>query len=67
MHQKLKLGPTKRQLLVDQLKSDVELLMSLSIMDYSLLTGFHYLKRGNSENLRDNYLSVFEVLMFSFA
>jgi 1-phosphatidylinositol-4-phosphate 5-kinase len=29
-------------------------------MDYSLLTGIHYLKRGNSENIRDQFLSVFE-------
>lgn len=59
-HKILQLGPAKRKLIVEQLKSDVEFLMSLNIMDYSLLTGIHHLRRGNSENIRDKSLSVFE-------
>ncbi len=60
MHRHLHLGPEKRTLLTEQLKKDVAFLMKMNIMDYSLLTGIHYLKRGNSENIRDKSLSVFE-------
>ncbi|KAI3644450.1 hypothetical protein MP228_010614 [Amoeboaphelidium protococcarum] len=60
MKKRLALGPEKKDLFVTQLQKDVTLLVSLNIMDYSLLTGIHYLKRGNSENIRDQFLSVFE-------
>lgn len=59
---RLELGPLKHKLLMDQLKSDVEFLTKMRIMDYSLLTGIHFMRRGNSENIRDKSLSVFEVL-----
>lgn len=62
MERQLKLGPEKSQMLSTQLESDVALLRRLNIMDYSLLLGIHYLKRGNSENIRDTLLSVFEVV-----
>ncbi|ORX96568.1 SAICAR synthase-like protein [Basidiobolus meristosporus CBS 931.73] len=57
---KLELGPRRRQLFVDQMLSDVELLKQLNIMDYSLLVGLHDLMRGNRDNIRDNTLSVFK-------
>jgi 1-phosphatidylinositol-4-phosphate 5-kinase len=53
-------GPRKRNLLLSQLKKDVELLSSLNIMDYSLLVGVHDVSRGNSENIRGNTLSVYQ-------
>lgn len=60
MKRKLKLGPQKAKILLDQLDRDSDLLMDLNIMDYSLLVGIHSLKKGNSENLREHSLSVFE-------
>ncbi|KAK9763820.1 Phosphatidylinositol-4-phosphate 5-kinase [Basidiobolus ranarum] len=57
---KLELGPNRRQIFVDQMISDVELLKKLNIMDYSLLVGLHDLMRGNRDNIRDNTLSVFK-------
>lgn len=56
----LLLGPEKSKLFGDQLQNDVDFLMKMNIMDYSLLLGIHYLERGNSENIRDIHLSVFE-------
>ncbi|KAG5363127.1 Phosphatidylinositol 4-phosphate 5-kinase its3 [Yarrowia sp. B02] len=58
--QTINLGPTKREQFLKQLQVDVELLKRLNIMDYSLLIGIHDLKRGNTEGLRDNLLSVFQ-------
>lgn len=58
--QTINLGPTKRDQFLKQLQVDVELLKRLNIMDYSLLIGIHDLKRGNTEGLRDNLLSVFQ-------
>lgn len=45
----LKLGPTKGQLLVEQLQRDVALLKRLNIMDYSLLIGIHNKKSGKPD------------------
>ena len=56
----LELGPRKKELLLTQLKKDVELLSSLNIMDYSLLLGIHYISRGNAENIRSTTLSVYQ-------
>jgi len=53
-------GPRKKNLLLSQLKKDVDLLSSLNIMDYSLLVGIHDLSRGNSENIRGTMLSVYQ-------
>ena len=60
----LEFGPHKRQLFEDQLKRDVVLLQRLQIMDYSLLVGIHDMNRGNSENLRDGLLTVFQVCTY---
>ena len=57
---RLELGPRKKELLLTQLKKDVELLASLNIMDYSLLLGIHYVQRGNAENIRSTTLSVYQ-------
>lgn len=56
----LELGPRKKELLLTQLRKDVELLSSLNIMDYSLLLGIHYVSRGNAENIRSSTLSVYQ-------
>jgi 1-phosphatidylinositol-4-phosphate 5-kinase len=56
----LELGPRKKELLLTQLRKDVELLSALNIMDYSLLLGIHYVSRGNAEGIRSKTLSVYE-------
>lgn len=59
-NEQIKLGPVKRERFLKQLETDVQLLKRLNVMDYSLLIGIHDLRKGNSENIRDNTLSVFE-------
>lgn len=54
----LELGPEKKALFAAQLASDVALLKKLRIMDYSLLIGLHDMRRGNSENLRQEKLQI---------
>ena len=56
----LEFGPRKKELLLTQLKKDVEFLASLNIMDYSLLLGIHYTSRGNAENIRGTTLNVYK-------
>ncbi|KAJ3326888.1 Phosphatidylinositol-4-phosphate 5-kinase [Blyttiomyces sp. JEL0837] len=57
---KLHLGPRKREVFVQQMERDVEFLVSMKIMDYSLLIGCHDLVKGNKDNIRDSTLAVFE-------
>ncbi|KAJ3090041.1 Phosphatidylinositol-4-phosphate 5-kinase [Quaeritorhiza haematococci] len=58
--QELCLGPEKRGLFVKQMEKDVEFLVKMKIMDYSLLVGIHDAKRGNADKVRDHTLSVLE-------
>lgn len=60
-HKQLELGPEKRAFLTEQLRSDLELLKKVHVMDYSLLVGIHNMQRGNRDNLRSNTLKVFSV------
>lgn len=60
-HRQFWLGPEKKVLFEEQLRRDTELLQRLGIMDYSLLTGIHNLFKGNSEGLREDKLTVFQV------
>lgn len=59
-NREIELGPEKRTLFEHQLKKDVELLQRLNIMDYSLLIGLHDMSKGNSQNLRQDKLQVFQ-------
>ena len=45
----------------EQLKSDTAFMQLLGIMDYSLLVGVHDGRRGNSEKIRENALTMFNV------
>eukprot|EP00834_Sanchytrium_tribonematis_P008958 NODE_1317_length_1360_cov_0.987312.p1 type:complete len:407 gc:universal NODE_1317_length_1360_cov_0.987312:1338-118(-) len=56
----LELGPKKRSWLFKQIEIDVEILMKLEIMDYSLLIGVHNIRRGNIDHLRESMLKVLE-------
>lgn len=57
---KLKLGPEKATLLMNQLIADCSFLSKMRIMDYSLLTGIHYISRGNLDRIRDRSMMVYE-------
>ncbi|KAI5953260.1 MSS4 [Candida jiufengensis] len=57
--EKIKFGPDKRKLFLDQLKKDVEFLKKVNVMDYSLLLGIHDVKKGNYDDLGTK-LSVYE-------
>ena len=57
---KLKLGPVRRELFMQQLGVDISFLANHDIMDYSLLVGIHDKLKGNSEGNRGEHLSVFE-------
>ncbi|KAK0549738.1 Phosphatidylinositol-4-phosphate 5-kinase [Tilletia horrida] len=59
-NREIQLGPEKFALFKAQLQSDVALLARLNIMDYSLLIGLHDMRRGNTENLRQDALQVFQ-------
>ncbi|KAI8801365.1 hypothetical protein BJ742DRAFT_744620 [Cladochytrium replicatum] len=59
-HRKMILGPTKKNILTEQMRADVDFLVKHSIMDYSLLIGVHDVQLGNKKNIRDNTLAVFE-------
>lgn len=56
----LEFGPRKKELLLTQLNKDITFLSSLSVMDYSLLLGIHYVSRGNAENIRSTTLSIYQ-------
>ncbi|ORX45168.1 SAICAR synthase-like protein [Piromyces finnis] len=60
LRRRIKLGPEKRKIFIEQIEKDADLLAKLNIMDYSLLIGFHNLSKGNQENIRDKTLSIFE-------
>jgi len=57
---KLKLGPEKATLLMNQLKADCTFLAKMRIMDYSLLAGIHYVSRGNMDNIHDRSVMMYE-------
>ncbi|KAF2150006.1 SAICAR synthase-like protein [Myriangium duriaei CBS 260.36] len=56
----LEFGPIKGDKLKSQMERDVHFLQKLKIMDYSLLVGIHDLRRGNTLNLRNKTLKVFQ-------
>ncbi|OMH80111.1 Phosphatidylinositol 4-phosphate 5-kinase its3 [Zancudomyces culisetae] len=58
---KLEMGPACREKFTKQLAADVELLVQLNIMDYSLLVGVHYLNsEEQSEFVTERRLRMFD-------
>lgn len=57
--QKIKFGPEKRKLFLEQLERDVLLLKKINVMDYSLLLGVHDVKTGNTKETMQR-LSIFD-------
>ncbi|KAI8344703.1 hypothetical protein BC941DRAFT_478268 [Chlamydoabsidia padenii] len=57
---KLELGPEKRHLFLTQLEKDIDVLVKLNIMDYSLLIGIHGIEKGTEERFRDQHLQLIE-------
>ncbi|KAI9485326.1 MAG: hypothetical protein EXX96DRAFT_544735 [Benjaminiella poitrasii] len=55
-NQQIELGPTKRDLLMQQIKIDVDFLKTHNIMDYSLFVGIHDLMRGNRDGLKSLHM-----------
>ena len=56
----LEFGGQMKEVFVEQMRRDVELLERLHIMDYSLLVGIHNLGKGNQENVREKTLRVYQ-------
>ena len=57
---RLKLGPVKSSILMNQLKADCLFLNKVHVMDYSLLVGIHFLLKGNSDHIFNKSMSVVE-------
>lgn len=57
---RLRLGPVKANILMNQLKSDCVFLAKMDVMDYSLLIGMHFLARGNREHIFERGMNVIE-------
>ncbi|OBA23498.1 phosphatidylinositol-4-phosphate 5-kinase [Metschnikowia bicuspidata var. bicuspidata NRRL YB-4993] len=55
---RIKFGPEKKRIFLEQLEADVKLLKKINVMDYSLLLGIHDVKKGNSETVAK--LTVFD-------
>ena len=53
-NERIKFGPVKKRIFLQQLKADVDLLAKLNIMDYSLLLGIHDMTKTTNNFLYDN-------------
>ncbi|KAI8096246.1 uncharacterized protein BX664DRAFT_291004 [Halteromyces radiatus] len=58
--ERLCLGPTKWAAFKSQLEKDVQFLISIQVMDYSLMIGIHHLERGNRDNIRNSVLHQYQ-------
>lgn len=56
MEGRIKFGPEKKSIFLDQLKKDVKLLSKLNTMDYSLLLGIHYKSENNESDFEENQI-----------